>query len=240
MAPIEENGFLEYLQLQGGSTDLVTKSELISSVREQGFSLGSRQLTFYTSEGLVPKSARVGSRAGAYPKIVVNLLTWIVAARDAGVSIDALKELLPVWKFLNRAREAHRLDVAELEYVARQYVSSTEGSMGVPRVVSWVMTAQCCPRCQPEIEIIYKDGSRKSLSDPEATLGFAIAHTPVDDGETSPRAQWYASTRLSLGHQRQHSNDPTTVILGIKPNDELPLDETDTSSPTHKGADQTT
>ena len=62
---LEENGFLEYLQLQGSDPELVTKSELISAVRQRGYSVGDRQLTFYISEGLVPKSVRVGSRAGA-------------------------------------------------------------------------------------------------------------------------------------------------------------------------------
>ena len=39
-------------------------------------------------------------------------------ARDHGASIDALRELLPVWKFLVRARTAHELDLGELEAVA--------------------------------------------------------------------------------------------------------------------------
>jgi hypothetical protein len=44
---MEENGFLEYVQLQGGTADLVTKSELIHAVRSSGYSLSNRQLTFY-------------------------------------------------------------------------------------------------------------------------------------------------------------------------------------------------
>lgn len=59
----EENGFMEYLELQDGS-DLVTKSELVSAVREAGFKLSDRQLTFYTSEGLIPlASARARGSA---------------------------------------------------------------------------------------------------------------------------------------------------------------------------------
>jgi DNA-binding transcriptional MerR regulator len=227
VAVAEENGFLEYLQLQGGKPDLVTKSELITRIRQMGYSLSDRQLTFYGTEGLVPRSVRVGTRAGAYPAIVVRLLAWIVAARDAGVSIEALKELLPVWKFLMRAYDSRALDIGELEYVARQHVTSTEGSMVVPRLVSWVMAERCCPDCQLGMKIIYKNGEQKSISDVGATIGFAIARTPSEDdieiSDSAPR--WYASTRLSLGHQRRFSTDPTTVILGIKPNAAVPPDE---------------
>ncbi|TLF56382.1 helix-turn-helix domain-containing protein [Nocardia cyriacigeorgica] len=221
---LEENGFLEYLQLQGDEPDLVTKSELLSRIRKSGYSLSDRQLTFYMTEGLIPRTVRVGTRAGAYPEIVVRLTRWIVAARDAGVSVPALKELLPVWKYLMQVQKAGVLDVGELEYVARQHVTSTEGSIGVPRVVSWVMSEQCCASCQKKVEIVYKDGDRKPLSDPATTIGFAIARTPDEEaGEDSDSApRWYASTRLALGHRVDFSTDPTTVILGVPPNAKLP------------------
>lgn len=226
LAVVEENGFLEYLQLQGGEPDLVTKSELITRIRQMGYSLSPRQLTFYTTEGLVPRSVRVGTRAGAYPAIIVRLLGWVVAARDAGVSIEALKELLPVWKFLMRAYDSRELDIGELEYVARQHVTSLEGSMVVPRLVSWVMSERCCPDCQEGISLVYKNGEKKSISDVGATVGFAIARTPSEDDTaiSNNAARWYASTRLSLGQQRKFSTDPTTVILGVKPNAEIPPD----------------
>lgn len=224
MAGEESNGFLEYLQLQGGSPDMVTKSELIARIRDRGFSLSSRQLTFYVTEGLVPHSVRIGTRMGAYPAIVVPLLSWIVAARDAGVSIEALKELLPVWKSLIRAYHAKTLDLGELEYVARQHITSVEGSMVVPRLVNWIMSETCCADCQTGMEIIYKDGSTKSILATDATIGFAIARAD-DETEADGRLRWYASTRLTLGHHRRFSTDPTTVILGVKPNAELPQDD---------------
>jgi DNA-binding transcriptional MerR regulator len=224
MAVAESNGFLEYLQLQDGSPDMVTKSELISRIRERGFSLSNRQLTFYVTEGLVPHSVRIGTRVGAYPAIVVPLLSWIVAARDAGVSIEALKELLPVWKLLIRAYHAKTLDISELEYVARQHVTSVEGSMVVPRLVNWIMSETCCADCQTGVDIVYKDGTRKSILATDATIGFAIARSD-DEAETDGRLRWYASTRLTLGHHRRFTTDPTTVVLGVKPNAELPPDD---------------
>src|ERR1700722_18218720 len=123
----EENGFLEYLQLQGSDPELVTKSELLSAVRQRGYSVGDRKLTFYISEGLVPKSVRVGSRAGAYPRIVIELLTWILAAKEGGLSVEAIRELLPVWKFLIRGTNDGHIDLRELENIAQLHVKSIEG-----------------------------------------------------------------------------------------------------------------
>jgi DNA-binding transcriptional MerR regulator len=220
---IEENGFLEYLQLQDGRTDLVTKSELINAVRAAGYSLSDRQLTFYMTEGLMPRSVRVGSRAGAYPAIVVELMVWILQSRDEGVPIEALRELLPVWKLLVSARNAHRLDLGELEYVARQHVASVEASIAVPRLLTDVMMRHICDECREGTLLVYKDGTTKSLGDSSATIGFAIARTPAEDAGTQT-PQWFAATRLTLATPTNHSTDPTTVILGLKPNAPLPPD----------------
>ncbi|MGW6507735.1 MerR family transcriptional regulator [Streptomyces niveus] len=217
---IEENGFLEYLQLQDGEPDLVTKSELIARVRAEGYSVSDRQLTFYVTEGLLPRSVRVGSRAGAYPSIVVELVTWILRFRDGGLPIEALKELLPVWKFLIRARSSRELDLGELEYVARQHVTSVEGSLGVARVVIDVMTCYC-PKHRKDIVIVAKDGTKMPMGDPKSTVGFAVARMPeTEDADPGPR--WFATTRVSLASTDPGSLDPTTVILGLKPNDPLP------------------
>lgn len=223
---VEENGFLEYLQLQDGTPELVTKSELIARVRAGGYPVSNRQLTFYVTEGLLPRSVRVGSRAGAYPTVVVELLTWILRARDVGVSIEVLKELLPVWKFLIRARSSRELNLSELEYVARQHVTSVEGSLAVVRVVADVMS-HCCPGCRGDMEIIGKNGEKTKMNSPQSTVGFAIARTFEDESGTST-PQWFAATRISLAFPENHSSEPTTVILGLKPNEALPPDPSTT------------
>lgn len=227
---MEENGFLEYLQLQGSEPDLVTKSDLLNEVRQVGYRIGERQLSFYVSEGILPKSVRVGSRAGAYPRIVVELLTWVLRAREGGLTVDTIRELLPVWKLLTRARRDKRLDLGELEYVARQHVRTTEGSMAMPVVVSDVLTtcSQCLGCTSPSVLVVMKDGEERSLDDISTTLGFAIARqvevpTP---GHNTPevRSVWMARTRITLatGVDQDLRTDPTTVILGVGPNDPLP------------------
>lgn len=217
----EENGFLEYLSLQGGEPDLVTKSDLRAAVKERGQSVSDRQLTFYMSEGLIPKSVRVGSRAGVYPKIVVDLLGWILQARDGGVPIEAIKELIPVWKFMYQARKAHRLDLGELEYVARQHVASTEGSLAVPLVVTEMMDP-VCNDCRKTFTVTTKDGREVDLgNDQPFSVGFSIARKYTDD-DGEPQTRWFARTRVTLADVYNQADDPTTVILGVKPNEEVP------------------
>lgn len=226
---IEPNGFLEYLELQGGKPDLVTKSELIAQVRAAGYRVSDRQLTFYVSEELIPRSVRVGSRAGAYPKIVVRLLTWILRSRDRGLPIEVLKELLPVWKYLIRAGIVDKtLSLAELEYIARQHVNSFEGSLALPQVVADVLGG-ICGKCRGSMEVVFKDGERRLLGAEDVTVGFAIARfMPDDDGSDTeahePEPRWFGSTRISLAANSHPSTDPTTVILGLKPNVALPPD----------------
>ena len=225
---MEENGFFEYLELQGGDGHLVTKSELLSGVRRAGFKLSTRQLTFYISENLVPQSVRAGSRAGVYPLIVTDLMIWILAMRKAGASIEALRELLPVWKFLVRSRGNHVLDIAELELVTRQYAESSEAQFAVPAVVSHVMLEACCPHCHARNEIILVDKNRveRKITDPQTTVGFAIAR-PLDpeDEERPEGKEWIASARITLSGITSPNDDPTVVRMGRKPNDVMPPDD---------------
>ncbi|WP_433591340.1 MerR family transcriptional regulator [Nocardia sp. CA-145437] len=223
---IEENGFLEYLQLQG-SDQLVTKSELIAAVRKAGFSLTSRQLTFYaTTAKLIPHSVRVGSRAGAYPLIVVDLAKWILRARKIGVSIEALQELMPVWKCLIRARMAGQLDLCELEFVARQHVRSVEAAINVPRL--FIDTLGQLP--ERAVDIVDKNRNLKRSTHPDTTIGFAIARRPKDENGVEGDPEWFAATRITLALQRNYSTDPATVILGLGPNEKLPPDPEDGSA----------
>jgi DNA-binding transcriptional MerR regulator len=235
---LEENDFLEYLQLQGSDPELVTKSELVSAVRQRGYSVGDRQLTFYISEGLVPKSVRVGSRAGAYPKIVIQLLAWILRAKEGGLSVEAIRELLPVWKYLIRARNERRIDLNELEYIARQHVRTIEGSYAIPPVVADVLVRSICTECSQGILLVLKNGEERSLCDPSTTVGFAIARRGDEEsgGETGPR--WIARTRIALSDGLDGiTHDPTTVILGLGPNENLPEESPESGPARHRSSD---
>lgn len=233
---VEDNGFMEYLQLQGSDPELVTKSELIAAVRKRGYSVSDRQLTFYVSEGLIPKSVRAGSRAGVYPLIVVTLLAWILRAKDGGLSVEAIRELLPVWKYLVRARKDGRIDLGELEYIARQHVATIGGSYAVPAVVDDVLLHGVCPKCRAELIVVLKDGTERNLSDPSTTVGFAIARRADEEsGETNPT--WVARTRIALARVCEATaTDPTTVILGLRPNEAIPPDQPESGASDSTGS----
>lgn len=227
--PRPEYGFLDYLQLQGSEPDLITKSELLALVRKRGLGIGERQLAFYVSEGIIPKSVRVGSRAGAYPRVVGELLAWVVRARDRGLSVDVIRELIPVWKLLVEARHAKLLNVGELEYVARQFVRSKEGSMAIPSILQEVV--HTCDHCygyldKLEMVAVLKDGAELHLADPTATLGFAIGQivevTDDDGAIVGEETRWTAHTRITLAESSDPSTDPSTVILGLRPNEPTP------------------
>lgn len=216
----QENDFLEYLQLDGGNEPrLVTKSELLAEVRDRGGAISDRQLTFYVSEGLIPKSVRVGSRAGAYPKVVVDLLVWVLRSREQGLSVDAIKELLPVWKFVMTARRERRLDLAELEYVARQRIESFEAVTFVPNVVMDVMSG-LCSECLREVVIVTKDGMEHSLGAPDTTIGFTAFRAPGPDEDGDP--VWWGYRRIVIPIAIDPGEDPSCVVLGLPPGAGLP------------------
>lgn len=215
--------FMEYLELQG-TLEFVTKSELHEQVRERGGSISDRQITTYVSEGLIPKSARIGSRTGVYPGIIVDLVVWIGDSRKRGMSVESIKELLPLWRHLRRAIvHDQRLDLAEFEYVARQHVRSREASYAVPALVRSFLP---CPSCHPEdlaaIEFVHKDGEVLRLEDPgqPITLGFVIAEQDEETGE----ARQVASMRMALPVVEDGS-DPSTIVLGIANGVQLPADD---------------
>jgi DNA-binding transcriptional MerR regulator len=218
---VDQNDFLEFLRLEGGEPHLVTKSELLSMIREEGLTITDRQLTFYVTEGLIPRSVRVGSRAGVYPRLVVELLSWVLRAREMGVPIEAIKELVPVWKFLAGARKEHLLDLAQFEDVARQKLSSLEAALAVPELVTRAFIC-VCKDCRGEITVLAKDGTKHRLDDPATMIGFAAIWQRTDDSGAS-KFDWFGYRRINLASPPDDfAADPTTVILGIPPDVALP------------------
>jgi DNA-binding transcriptional MerR regulator len=223
---VDHSEFLEFLELDGGEPRLVTKSELLAAVRQRGFPISDRQLTFYVTEGLVPKSVRVGSRAGAYPRLVVSLLTWILRFREMGVPIEAIKELVPTWKFLIRSRNEGRLDLAEFEYVARGQLESLEAVLAVPALLTDVVSGFCAD-CRRRLVIVTKDGHELPLTAPETTIGFAAANRRVDESGAES-LHWWGYRRITLATPpKDFGADPTTVVLGARPNEPLPRRRSD-------------
>jgi DNA-binding transcriptional MerR regulator len=215
----EGNDFMELLQLQD-SLDMVTKTELLEHVRARGASISDRQLTTFVTEGLVPKLARIGSRGSAYPKIVEELVLFILSCRDAGQSVQAIKELLPVWKYLHGAVRKGELSLKDFEQVAREHVTLPEAAYAVPVVMRGAFG---CPNCRaaghvPDVKIILKNDDRIAISSPDpVSVGFVLAK--VDEETGNPVV--IGSMRIALALAEEQTS-PSTVILGIPPGVELP------------------
>lgn len=210
----DENEFLQYLRLQDEPA-LLTKSELLEFVRARGASISDRQLTSYITEGLMPKSVRIGSRAGAYPQIVGSLLVWIIGCRRRGLSVEAIRELIPLWRFVQRQLMDGVLDLKALEELARDQVTLPEAVFAIP---SLLVNCLVCPTCgNPSsvegLKVVMKNGDTQLHdADHPVTLGFLVAD---QDDEGNVRRMASMSTVLPVMNR---GDEPATVVLGI-PND---------------------
>jgi DNA-binding transcriptional MerR regulator len=202
---------VEYIELQG-SAEMVTKSELVQRIRDGGQSISDRNLAYYTSAGLIPPAVRVGSRGGVYPAIVVEQLSWVISARSAQVSMEGIKELLPLWRLLVRGRRDERIDLAEVELVARGHELSLEANYRVPYLFSEVFRC-VCSECLMDIEWILKDGTTfHHTEDTPLTLTFVVGKVNEDTGAGEVVA-WTQMALPNMGVPELGS--PTTIMLGV-------------------------
>jgi len=207
----EGNDYMELLELQG-NLELVTKSELLDLVRDHGGHISDRQLTSFMSEGLIPKSARIGSRGGAYPRIVVDLVLFITRFRRRGLSVTAIKELLPTWRYLRRALRENEVSLAEFEYIARQTITLQEAWFTVPAVLMDVLP---CPNCDRRalagVRFRLKDGSVRPVDGPSpVSIGFVMAQLDEKSGTAVP----HHPLRLAIPRPDEGYNT-SSVVLGV-------------------------
>ncbi len=82
----------------------MTKAELLDRIQASGRQLSDRNLTYYTSQGLLPPVDRTGRGPGRYPTHVYELACWIIDCRVAGLAVPAIRELAPLHHYLTTAR----------------------------------------------------------------------------------------------------------------------------------------
>lgn len=191
---------------------MVTKTELTQYVRDHGEQISDRNITYYSSMGLIPSAVRIGSRGGAYPKIVGELLRWVIRCRGKGLSIEAIKELLPLWELLVRGRRNGCIDIAEMEYVARENVTLQEANWIVPLLFNDLISG-LCQTCRQKILWVLKDGSTVISTDHDPlTLSFVLAE--IDPATGQGREVAWTQLRLP-GIADVDVDDPRTIVLGI-------------------------
>jgi DNA-binding transcriptional MerR regulator len=199
--------------LEGFSFDLISKTELIATIRERGLSVTDRTLTYYSSEGLIPPSIRVGARGAAYPFLTCDLLTWILGSRDRSVSIDALRELKPLWLSLYAAQFEGVIELDHLERIARSTIRSREANFEVPVMINELFSG-LCPSCRSSMLWRLKDGSEmQQATDGSLTLSFILGD--LDDATGVAHTLAWTQLRLPLPGEQPDRNDPATIILGV-------------------------
>ncbi|MEZ5409457.1 MAG: hypothetical protein R2761_15620 [Acidimicrobiales bacterium] len=203
---------IELLEIQG-STDLVTKADLMRAVRGTGRSISDRNLTFYGTLGLLPKALRVGARSGAYPKIVAELACWVIDARERDLPIEAIKELLPLWRYLARAQRTGRFDVGEIEFIARQHIKREDANREVPWLIGEMThRGQFRPDGRTQVTWTLKDGQTQQ---PEERENFRLSFVLTEFDPRKNEARVVAWTQLVLpGFGLPTEDDPATIWLG--------------------------
>lgn len=82
----------------------MTKAELLGRIQASGRRLSDRNLTYYTSQGLLPPLDRAGGGHGRYPTHLYELACWIIDCRATGLAVPAIRELAPLHHYLTTAR----------------------------------------------------------------------------------------------------------------------------------------
>lgn len=210
-----DDGFWELLRLQGHNR-MITKKDLLEKLRNDGWHVGERQLTTYISEGLVPKSARLGRRTGVFPELVVDLVASICYARSAHVSFAAIRQLAPVWRFLKASilRDPPEIDLARLEEVIRENVMSREAAVAVPWVVPMALVS---PSRTPGADLLVLYNGRK-LSDAELpVISFVVVDVDEhDESRAFPAAELEVVLPLPLASRLGRTRMVVGAPIGVE------------------------
>jgi DNA-binding transcriptional MerR regulator len=200
----------DLLEIQD-TEDTITPTELAELLREHGRAVSRRTLSFWQGEGLIPAALRVGARGGVYPYAVVDLAVFIADARDRGCSVDTIRELLPLWRYLIAAEANGHVELAELERRARALNLSREASYQVPFLVEHSMS-RLCDDCRAALQWELKNGAIADTSN-GLRLSFVLGELNASDG-LGDIVAWTQLSLPGIGSQPD-LDDPSLVVLGI-------------------------
>ena len=213
------------------STDFITPAEAVRVLQASGRSVNRRQMSFWQGQGLVPPADRVGARGGVLPAIAIDLMAWIVDARERGISVNVIRELLPVWADLVAGQIVGGSTWAVSNCWCGDIGLSDEANDHVPVLVDHVLGGFCEDRVNGT-NIVLKNGTIRSADEP-LTLKFAIASIASDTG----KGHLFAWTQLVLPgmHDRPRLDDPALIVLSLPIGVELEHDHSTSQRPRHEG-----
>lgn len=86
--------------------------------------VSAKMIRYYESIGLIPPARRTEADYRAYGDDDVHVLRFIRRARDLGFSIDAIRDLLALWR--DKARAS-----ADVKRIAQQHIDELEARIAV-------------------------------------------------------------------------------------------------------------
>jgi hypothetical protein len=118
-----------------GNFDVVTRDELFVEANLRGAELSDRQLTTLITEHVFPYSARFGDREGVWPRVAIDLLAFLGLQRRASASMESLRQIVPVWVYIEGCRRRDVIDFDDFEQLALKSVRTARAGMMIPWLV---------------------------------------------------------------------------------------------------------
>ncbi len=117
---------------------LLTRSELLQELADQGISISFRSLENWQAKGVIPRPVRrrhAGSTQAMYPTWIIGAIKHLKYAQDRGMALEKIAPLMRSWATRDiqltdpLARPKAEAQAALLAYV-RAWEQSTGGSAG--------------------------------------------------------------------------------------------------------------
>ncbi|MDX5364759.1 MAG: Cu(I)-responsive transcriptional regulator [Pseudazoarcus pumilus] len=101
--------------------------------------VSAKMIRYYESVGLIPPARRTDTAYRVYSDDDVHVLRFIRRARDLGFSVDAIRELLALWRDKSRAS-------ADVKRIAQQHIDALETRIAALQEMSGTLQrlAECC------------------------------------------------------------------------------------------------
>lgn len=129
--------------------------------------VSAKMIRYYEQNGLIPPAARTESGYRVYSEQDVHMLRFIRRARDLGFSVDAIGDLLDLWR--DQSRQS-----ADVKQLALEHVRSLRQKIGELEAMADTLedlATNCSGDHRPDCPILNdlerpKDGNTKATSEP--------------------------------------------------------------------------
>lgn len=101
--------------------------------------VSAKMIRYYESVGLIPPARRTDTAYRVYSDEDVHVLRFIRRARDLGFSVDAIRELLTLWRDKSRAS-------SDVKRIALEHVAELESRIAALQDMAGTLRrlAECC------------------------------------------------------------------------------------------------